>query len=200
MPNTSLSRVSPASLLTVVGLITMALCASAPLAHTQRAAQAPARTEDELRQLYRGAWFLQPPEDQARRIIDRAITRAVSEMNYFVQGIAESQLRDNTPINRRLDIGFEPDGRITVSFDQRYTYTTRPRATQAFPLPDGGTDDVTQLFRDGHLEQVFSATLGRRWNVFSLSADGASMTMSATQQGPLMPAPMNYRLEYRKQP
>lgn len=184
-------------------LVVVALSLSAVLAPrvalTQDATQAPAtRTEDELRRLYQGAWHLVQPEATARTRIDSGIERAVSEMNYFLQGVARDQMRANTPLNRRIDIGFEAASSITVVFDQRFTYTTRPGVSQTFSLPDGGSVDVRQYFRDGALEQYFETSLGRRWNVYRLSADGQTMTISATQQGAMMPAPMHFTLDYRQ--
>ncbi len=158
---------------------------------------APTRSEEELRRLYTGAWNLTVSHTVGQTTIDRGIERCVTEMNYFVQSIARSQLHDQTPVNDRIDIGF-PDGQITVGFDQRFTYTTRPGVAQDFELPDGTDVTVRQYFRDGHLEQYFEHSLGRRWNVYTLSADGTTMTVRATQQGPMMPAPMTFSLDYRQ--
>ena len=178
-----------------------ALAASVPphRALTQDTSAAPpARTEAELRPLLQGAWYLVQPEATARSRIDQGIERAVSEMNYFLQGVARDQMRSNTPLNRRIDLGFEGTQSITVTFDQRFTYTTRPGAPQAFDLPDGSSVNVRQYFRDDHFEQYFEASLGRRWSVYRLSPDGQTMSVSATQQGPMMPVPMHFTLDYRQ--
>ena len=106
-------------------------------------------------------------------------------------------MHDQTPVNERIDIAF-PDGQITIVFDQSFTYTTRPGVAQDFPLPDGGTVSVRQYFRGDHLEQYFEASLGRRWNIYELSADGHTMTTRATEQGPMMPVPMAFNLDYRQ--
>jgi hypothetical protein len=195
----------PASpLATYLALSLAALLALGSLAAPRRAATQDAppasaeRTEAQLRELLSGAWYLVQPEDVARRTIDRGIERAVSEMNYFVQSVARDQMRANTPMNRRIDIGFDGASQITVTFDQRFTYTTRPGVQQAFNLPDGSSVEVRQYFRGGHFEQYFEATLGRRWSVYRLSEDGQTMTVSATQQGPMMPVPMHFELDYRK--
>lgn len=159
---------------------------------------APAtRSEDELRRLYTGAWNLTVSHATGQATIDRGIERCVTEMNYFVQSIARSQMHDQTPVNDRIDIAF-PDGQISIAFDQHFTYVTRPGVAQDFELPDGTDVTVRQYFRDGHLEQYFEHSLGRRWNVYTLSADGHTMTTRATQQGPMMPAPMTFSLDYRQ--
>jgi hypothetical protein len=158
----------------------------------------PERTEEELRRLLGGTWSLTVSRAQGQAAIDRGIERAVTEMNFFLQGITRQQVHDATPVNERIDIDFADDGRITVGFDQRYTYTTRPGFAQDFDVPGTGNVNVTQLFRSGHLEQVFVATLGRRWNTYEMSADGRTMTCGSTMQGPMMPVPVVFRLDYRQ--
>lgn len=160
-------------------------------------AQTTARTEDELRRLYTGAWYLTVSRASARATIDRAIERCVMDMNYFVQNLAREQLTANTPVNERLDIGF-PDGNIWVSFDQRYEYTTAPGIATTFDIEGSGNVEIRQYFRDGHLEQYFDAALGERWSVYELDAAGTTMTVTATQQGPMMPTPMTFTLSYRQ--
>jgi hypothetical protein len=152
-----------------------------------------------LRAALTGAWFLNVSESAGQAAIDGAIERAVNEMNFFLRGITRTQLREKTPLNRRIDIDFSANSSITVSFDQRFTYTTRAGATQNFTLPDGAGIEVRQYFRGGNLEQYFGHSLGRRWNVYSLSEDGQTLTITATQQGPMMPVPVHFTLPYRKQ-
>ena len=193
MRTTSRSAVAAALLLVGVALAPSAGRGQAPAA-------APTRSAEELRRLYQGAWHLTVPAAQARQTVDRAIARCTGEMNYFLQSVAAAQLREKTPVNQRLDIGFDDAGRITIAFDQRFTYTTRPGVAQDFRLDDGSDVAITQFFRDGHLEQVFRTTLGNRWNVYTLSPDGHTMTVAATQQGPMMPVPMHFTLDYRQHP
>lgn len=181
----------PATALLLVGL-----ALTPPLGHSQEMApSAAARTEAELRPLYTGAWNLAVSHSAGQATIDRGIERAVTEMNYFVQSIARTQIHDQTPVNDRIDIAF-PDGQISIAFDQLFTYVTRPGVAQDFSLPNGTEVSVRQYFRDGHLEQYFEHSLGRRWNVYTLSADGHAMTVRATEQGPMMPAAMSFSLDY----
>lgn len=177
----------------------LALALAPSLARTQDtpAPAAPTRTEAELRTLYTGAWHLSVSHASGQATIDRGIERCVSEMNYFVQSIARSQMHDQTPVNDLIDISF-PSGQITIGFDGRFTYTTSPGVAQDFDLPDGASVSVRQYFRDGHLEQYFEHSLGRRWNVYTLSADGRTMSVRATQQGPMMPSPMTFALDYHQ--
>lgn len=181
------------SLFVVAALFGMALWPLGPGA----AQTAPARTEDELRTGLAGAWHLTVSRSEAQAVIDRGIERCISEMNYFLQSVARDQMHANTPVNERIDIGF-PTGNIFVAFDQRFSYTTSPGVPTDFDVEGTGNVTIRQYFRDGHLEQFFDAALGDRWNTYELSADGATMTVSATQQGPMMPVPMHFSLRYRR--
>lgn len=178
--------------------VALALLAVALVPTAGRTQDAPTRSEEELRRLLDGAWHLTVSRAQGQAAIDRGIDRAVAEMNFFLQGVTRTQVHDNTPVNERIDIGFPADGRITVGFDGRFTYSTRPGVAQDFDVPGTGNVNVTQLFRGGHLEQIFTATLGRRWNTYDLSADGQTMSCTSTMQGPMMPAPVVFTLQYRK--
>ncbi len=182
--------------LSLTALLVAALALVVPTSALTQSAPS-ARSEAELRRLLEGSWYLVQSEASARSRIEQGIERAVSEMNYFLQGITRDQMRANTPVNRRIDIGFDATN-ITVSFDQRFTYRTPPGVARSFDLPDGSSINVRQYFRDDHFEQYFEATLGRRWSVYRLSDDGQTMTVGATQQGPMMPSPMHFTLDYRK--
>ena len=132
-------RLNP--LLVALGLVGMtALTAALPeRASTQDApAAAPARTEAQLREALAGSWRLAVPESTARSRIDQGIERAVNDMNYFVQDMARSQMRDNTNLNRRIDLAF-PESQISIHFDQAFLYVTRPGARQTAPLWCGST-------------------------------------------------------------
>jgi hypothetical protein len=68
---------------------------------------------------------------------------------------------------------------------------------QDFTLPEGEHVNVRQYFRGQQLEQYFAHSIGERWNAFSLDAAGTTMTVRATQRGPMMPVPMAWTLQYR---
>ncbi len=154
----------------------------------------------EFRARFQGTWRLAVPEPRARQTIDAAIEQTVNAMNFFVQGIARGQLRDNTPLNRRIDLVFHDDERITVSFDGRHRYTTRLGRRHRYRTPDGDDLRVVQRFRDdGRLEQVFETDRGTRWNVYESIGEG-QLRLSATTQGMMMPQPMHFTLDYRRDP
>src|SRR5687767_545092 len=106
---------------------------------------------DRFRERFHGTWRLTIPMPQARRTVDAAIEQTVGAMNFFVRSVARGQLRDNTPLNRRIDLYFRDGGRINVRFDDRFSYTTRMGRTTRFRTPEGDEMRVTQRFRGERL-------------------------------------------------
>ncbi|AKF10107.1 hypothetical protein [Sandaracinus amylolyticus] len=145
-----------------------------------------------------GAWSLATREPDARGTIERAIDRAIDGMLPFVRGMAQGELRARTPIDRDVAIDLAPE-RIEVRLGAN-AFATAPGRPRRMPVPGyaGETVEVVHLVRGGRLEQIFSTDQGRRWNVFAPSADGQRLTLDVTMSGALLPAPVQYRLEYRR--
>jgi hypothetical protein len=190
-----LRRVVPSLL--ILAAVAMWPVAALPQDAPREAAPAPSAW-DQMRVRFHGTWRLTVTHAAARQNVDAAIEQAVGAMNYFVRGVARDQLRDNTPLNRRIDLLFEDGERINVRFDDRFSYTTRMGRTTRFTTPEGDDMRVTQRFRGEQLEQVFATDAGTRWNVYTSTGDG-QLRVEATTQGMMMPQPLYFTLEYRRE-
>lgn len=153
-----------------------------------------------LAQALNGEWALATRETDARSLIERAIDRAIDGMLPFVRGAAQGELRARTPVDARIGIELEPE-RFVVRLGGN-AFRTEPGRPQRIAVPGfaGETVEVVQLVRGGRLEQVFSTEQGRRWNVLTPSADGSRLMLDVTMSGTLLPAAVQYRLEYRRMP
>src|SRR5688500_12210527 len=89
-------------LLPPIVLIALALAPSP--AFTQ--GETPDPQFERFRERFHGTWRLDGTVERARTTVDAAIEQTVNAMNFFVRPIARTQLRDNTPLNRRIDIFF----------------------------------------------------------------------------------------------
>ena len=145
-----------------------------------------------------GTWSLATREPDARGLIERAIDRAIDGMLPFVRGMAQGELRARTPIDHDVAIHVAPE-RIEVRLGVN-AFATEPGRPRRMPVPGyaGETVEVVHVVRAGRLEQIFSTEQGRRWNVFAPSADGGRLVLDVTMSGALLPAPVQYRLEYRR--
>jgi hypothetical protein len=183
----------------LVALASLSLSAAWP-SHARLQDAAPTSPLfEQHRARFHGTWRLAITQERGRQIVDGAIEQTVDAMNFFLRPLARTQLRDNTPLNRRIDLRFLDGERIAVTFDGRLTYTTRVGRTERYTTPEGAAMRVTQrLHADGRLEQVFAADQGTRWNVYHPTGDG--MRVEATTQGMMMPQPLYFTLDYRRAP
>lgn len=162
-------------------------------AKPQDAAPRPPRPER-----FQGVWRIEQSRTEARGVVNQAIERCVSAMNFFVRGIARTKLRDGTPVHDRIDLEFRGDDRVTVRFEGREGYTTRLGQTERRRNPNGQEMRVTQRFRpNGHLEQEFATDDGTRWYVYMPLRDGR-LRVKTTTGSPRMPQPMWFLLDYHR--
>lgn len=146
---------------------------------------------------FEGVWELATPAPQARSRIDRSIERTVAAMNFFVRGVARGQLRDNTPINRRITLRFESGQRVGVHFSETDLRVTSRIGRTRRTRHDGTEIRVTQRFRGDVLEQVFETDEGTRWNTYHATGDG-TLRLDAVTQGMMMPEALRFSLDYRR--
>lgn len=162
----------------------------------------PARTQDAaeaaLAERVSGQWQLAIEQSEARSRIERGIARATANMPPLVDAIAARTLRERTPLSRTLEIDATA-ARLAVRFDHSF-YDTRPGHPRTVPVPEDPSTsmEVVQHFRDGRLEQIFTTSQGRRWNTFTLSEDGRTLTLEAVIQSSRLPAPVRFTIPYRR--
>ncbi|MCB9597684.1 MAG: hypothetical protein H6719_33515 [Sandaracinaceae bacterium] len=148
-----------------------------------------------------GTWRLAGSRAEAEATVDAAVDRAVDAMSYFVRAIARPRLREGTSIDDRIELLFEPEGRLRVRFsgrDGRSEYVTTLGRTESRVRADGSRIRVTQrLHEDGSLEQVFQTDGGTRWYVYRPTSSGA-LTLDVTTDSDRMPEAMRFRLSYRR--
>lgn len=152
---------------------------------------------DVMSQRLDGVWRLAVPLATAEQTVEGAVNEAVNAMNMLLRGVARPMIRDNTPVNREIELRFREGNNIYVRFDNRARYTSRLNGTRTVRTPDGSDMRLTQRFRDETLEQVFAADNGTRWNTYIPLPDG-TMRCDAVTQGDMMPQPMRFSLTYRR--
>jgi hypothetical protein len=159
--------------------------------------QAPAPVDAALVRAV-GTWELAITEAEARARMDRGIAQGVDGLPPIVDGIAAGRLRENISLSQRIEIALSPT-RIGVRFDNS-AYDTAPGETEVYPLTTGSAEtiDVVQHITEGRLQQVFTTPQGRRWNTFSISADGNTLNLDVVVQSDRLPAPVRYTLQYRR--
>ncbi len=161
------------------------------------AAPAVASTAAELRGRFSGLFrYSGSAAEQAART--QAIERSASSFFFAVRGMVRSKLDDRTRIMPHCRFEFTQGNiRSTVP---GHAVAVSPESGAPFPYRvDDDAIVLTQRF-DGHrLVQIFRADEGgTRTNEFTLSPDGALLTMKATLTSPKLSIPVVYTLTYRR--
>lgn len=138
-----------------------------------------------------GTWSQTRADDVAA-----AIESTVADMNFIKRPIARKKLIRLNPVYKKVIIAVADSG-VTVKFDER----------DVIPMPPGGKPGpwtredgdkfmvAAQLSKD-QMIQTFKNDEGDRTNVFKLSADGKTLTMSATIRSPQLPKPLTYAISF----
>lgn len=130
--------------------------------------------------------------------VNRAIEAAVSRMNFVTRPIARGRLRRTNQPYQRVVIS-HTNNQVSIVTDTRAPIRTPANGTPVkWRREDGEMFDVSTEWENGRLEQTFSAEDGRRVNVYSLSADGRTLTMEVTVTSPRLAQPLRYKMVFNR--
>lgn len=133
--------------------------------------------------------------------LDDAIDQVVSQMNFFVRGIARRRLRKpNLPSKRVVitvengQIGIDRPGQPKVSApaDGKPVQWRNPDDGEVFQVRQG-------IDEDGHLYQRFKGDDSTSRNEFRLDDDGKKLTIHTEITADRLPAPLRFDMTYRRE-
>ena len=138
-----------------------------------------------------GAWHQTRSDD-----IAAAINATVADMNFIKRPIARHKLTKLNPAYQKVAITIS-DKAVLVKFDEREPIHMPPGGQPApWTREDGDKFMVAAQVSKDQLIQTFKNDEGERTNVFKLSPDGKSLTMSATIRSPQLPKPLTYSISF----
>ena len=151
----------------------------------------------------RGTWTLNRQQSDD---VNVKINEAIARMNVVVRQIARPRLRSTNVAYPRITMFYDNDnvrvdmqGRPSVSSPANGQPVLWQRETGRTCTPmRGDCVQVTTEWENGTLEQTFRAEDGQRVNVYTVSADGNTLTMNVTVTSPRLPRPLTYRLVYNR--
>lgn len=118
-------------------------------------------------------------------------------MNFLIRGIARSRLAKTQIAFPKVVIeGSGESVRIAHEGGTDVTHPT-PAATVPARSPDGASI-VVELTAGPPLKQTYVSPEGRRENTYILSEDGKQLTIHVSVTSPRLPAPVEYKLSYRR--
>jgi hypothetical protein len=128
--------------------------------------------------------------------IAAAINNTVAKMPFYKRPFGRNKLTKLNPAYRKVMIAVS-DREVLVKFDEREAIHMPPGGQSApWTREDGDKFMVAALVSKDQLLQTFKNDEGERTNVFKLSPDGKSLTMSATIISPQLPKPLTYSISF----
>jgi len=130
--------------------------------------------------------------------VAKAIDNTVAKMNFITRPIARGRLEKTNPAYSMITLSF-PGSNISVQLENRKPIVfPASGAAVKWTREDGETFDVSGRVAGSSLTQTFVAEDGKRVNVFTLSADGKTLTLNVTVTSPRLPKALNYKLVYHR--
>jgi hypothetical protein len=151
-----------------------------------------------------GAWAIDPTRSDD---VNASINTAITRLNIVLRQIARPRLRSANIPYPQLIFTFDDSVRVDMPGYRSVASPTsgapvrwHRRTGHECPEVHGACVEVTTTWQEGTLVQTFHSHDGDRRNVFSVSPDGATLTMAVTLTSPRLPAPVAYRLLYSRVP
>jgi len=138
-----------------------------------------------------GTWTQTRTDDVAA-----AIDSTVADMNFIKRPIARKKLTRLNPVYKKVVIAISDRG-VFVKFDERDLISMPPGGQPGpWTREDGDKFMVAAQVSKDQMIQTFKNDEGERTNLFKLSPDGRTLTMSATIKSPQLPKPLTYSISF----
>ncbi|MEI6591824.1 MAG: hypothetical protein WCL47_01205 [Holophagaceae bacterium] len=140
-----------------------------------------------------GTWTQSRADDVAA-----AVNATVADMNFIKRPIARAKLVRLNPVYKKVIIAIS-DKETLVKFDDRDVIPMPPGGRPGpWTREDGDKFMVAAQVSKDQMIQTFKNDEGERTNIFKLSADGKTLTMSATVKSPQLPKPLTYSISFSR--
>ena len=138
-----------------------------------------------------GTWTQTKADD-----IAAAINVTVADMNFIKRPIARGRLTKLNPAYRKVTLTITGNG-VEVKLDDRAPIHMPPGGKAApWTREDGEKFMVAAQVSKDQLVQTFKNDEGERTNVFRMSPDGKTLTLTATVKSGKLPRPLTYSIHF----
>ena len=140
-----------------------------------------------------GTWVQARADD-----VVAAVNTTVAEMNFIKRPIARAKLVRLNPVYKKVVVAIS-DKETLVKFDDRDVIPMPPGGRPGpWTREDGDKFMVAAQVSKDQMIQTFKNDEGDRTNIFKLSPDGKTLTMSATVKSPQLPRPLTYSISFSR--
>ncbi len=130
--------------------------------------------------------------------IEQAIRNGTARMSFIARPIARSRLKKTNLPYQLIHIAHTPTQVFITRDNHAPIITPADGKTVKWKREDGEVFDVNTVWEQGNLKQTFIAPDGSRENLLALSPDGEMLVMRVTIRSPRLPAPIVYKLDYKR--
>lgn len=126
-----------------------------------------------------------------------AVERTVSKMSFLVRGIARSRLMKSQILFPAITV-YSTDSAFRIRHVNGTDIAHSDSKTGVKAKAPDGSDIVVRLRPGPPLVQSYESSDGKRENTYTLSADGAKLTVDVRVTSPRLPEEIRYRLVYAR--
>lgn len=144
--------------------------------------------------------FLYVGGDAERRAVAEAVEKAVATMGFLVKSLARDSLNQRAEVRASYTFVFDGMGNLAIT-SPAFPMAQGPLDGTPFAYDSGDGDRVqlSQRFVDDILVVEGSTADGSGRTEFRLLKDGATLRVHRVLEGPMLSAPVDFTLTYRRQ-
>ena len=136
--------------------------------------------------------------DKETKAVEEAIEKVVQEMLFIKRPIARGRLKDRNKVTSSWTFT-TAGGQIKSAAEGIMTWSSPENGSSADVKTSTGDDaKLSQKIAGNKLTQVFTTKEGKRESIFTLGADGQTLTMDIVLVSEQLPIPLKYSLTYKK--
>lgn len=170
-------------------LCAMLLCGIVPLPLGAASAEEPQTP------CLQGTFILDAPKSDD---IYKAIEATVKGMHFLAKPVARKRLRKTNARYQRIIISCA-QAEVSIATDQGAPLRTPVNGTPVeWAREDGEKLKVSTIWEGGKLKRTFEGKDGQRVNLYSVSADGNTLTVQVSVTSPRLPRPLTYKMVYKR--
>jgi hypothetical protein len=138
-------------------------------------------------------------DDSERQVRLDAIDATVRQMPWIMRGMARKRITKSTEIHELYVFRVEAE-EITIGEDGPVGHTSRWDGTPVSVRGDRGAPaTLTRSLEDGGLRSHHQQAKGSGTEIYNVSPDGQTMTVTVIVSSPRLPSDIEYDLTYRRQ-
>ena len=134
----------------------------------------------------------------ASQSIKAAVDKVAEQMSFLIRGIVKDRLMAaNPPVNTVAIVLAGNEATITWNGSMTVKSTTDGTPVD-WTAPDGEKGKLSTVWAGPVLKRTLTSGNGQRANAYSLDPSGKVLTLEVTISSSQLPAPVNYKLVFRR--